>query len=75
MFDTGFYSPPYERTYDADLDYYPDTSLSSYINITHIDLDNKIVSGLFEFHLISEDSSKSVVITEGRFDVGAVNIY
>ncbi len=80
MFQVGIYafdSIVFNDTYrDENGNYFiPDPSLGSFFEITKIDTDNNIVSGLFEFHLISVDSTESVTVTDGRFDVGNVNVY
>ncbi len=80
MFDIGIYvydSIVLNETYSNENGIYfiPDTLYENYFEITKIDTENKIVSGLFEFHLISVDGTTSVVVTEGRFDVGGVYVY
>ncbi|MFD1551195.1 hypothetical protein [Putridiphycobacter roseus] len=46
-----------------------DSTKSHFIEITKLDLENKIVSGLFEFTAITEDKSDTIKITNGRFDL------
>lgn len=56
------------RYYDGDCNYYTSSSYSGTVTITHLDKVNFIISGTFEFTAYSDDCSKSVVVTEGRFD-------
>jgi len=42
--------------------------------ISRFDLDERIVSGTFEYNLIN-DNEETLSITEGRFDVGDVLVY
>ncbi|PZE15684.1 hypothetical protein DNU06_16700 [Putridiphycobacter roseus] len=49
--------------------YSVDSTVNHYVEITKLDLDNKIVSGLFEFTAITEDKTDTIKITNGRFDL------
>jgi hypothetical protein len=46
-----------------------DSTKSHFIEITKLDLENKIVSGLFEFTVVNEDKTDTIKITDGRFDL------
>lgn len=39
------------------------------VTITHLDKVNFIISGTFEFEAYSEDCTKAVKVTDGRFDI------
>ncbi len=61
----------FTATYSATGIFYPfgiDVSKTNEIEITKIDIENKVLSGKFSFHLI-DDAGKRLAITEGRFDV------
>lgn len=48
--------------------YNVDTLSANDIIITRIDTQNKILSGIFEIQLISDDGLDTVIVTDGRFD-------
>ena len=45
-----------------------DTTKSHILNLLEIDTVNEIVSGTFEFSMISEDFLDTINVTDGRFD-------
>ncbi|PZE15582.1 hypothetical protein DNU06_17335 [Putridiphycobacter roseus] len=49
--------------------YYIDSTLNHFIEITKLDLENKIVSGLFEFTVVNEEKTDTIKVTNGRFDL------
>ena len=50
--------------------WYIDECISTYkLVITKNDLQNKIISGTFEFSMIRKDTGGKIVVTDGRFDM------
>ncbi len=49
--------------------FYLDTLIAQQLTITRLDIENKIISGLFGLTIISDDCSDTIRITEGRFDL------
>ena len=84
---TGVYEEDTCYNFDDYLSYYSgcmssltgsykvDTSGKNMVNVTRLDLDDKIVSGTFEYNLIQSETGEVIKITEGRFDVGNVIVY
>jgi hypothetical protein len=56
------------RYYDGTCNFYTSNLNTGTVTITHLDKVNFIISGTFEFTVYSDDCTKSVVVTEGRFD-------
>ncbi|PZE15581.1 hypothetical protein DNU06_17330 [Putridiphycobacter roseus] len=59
----------YNDVQNAFTKFYIDSNSLHYIEITKLDLENKIVSGLFEFTVMNEDKTDTIKITDGRFDL------
>jgi len=46
--------------------------ISGYVKLSKWDLDKGILAGTFEFKAFSDECPETVVITEGRFDIGEI---
>ncbi|MEX1001167.1 MAG: hypothetical protein WDZ35_03550 [Crocinitomicaceae bacterium] len=49
--------------------YYLDTTKSNLVEITNLDVINKVISGTFEMTVINNEQNDTITITEGRFDL------
>ena len=58
----------FDGDFCSDFTFDIDTTLGDKLKILHLDTENRIISGTFEFTGINEDCDP-VVITDGRFDV------
>lgn len=54
---------------------YIDTTGSSFVEITRFDLENRIISGTFEYDLFNRENGQKIKITEGRFDLSDVYVF
>jgi hypothetical protein len=52
-----------------------DTTGSSFVEITRFDLENRIISGTFEYDLYDKENGQKIKITEGRFDLSGVYVF
>ncbi|KAA3633137.1 MAG: hypothetical protein DWQ02_13655 [Bacteroidetes bacterium] len=74
IWDTGEFNYNHAKYLDFDISFCSDyrfdldTTLGDKLKIIHLDTENRIISGTFEFTAINEDCDP-VVITDGRFDV------
>ena len=51
------------------LEYYVDTTKTRFVEITRLDFENKIVSGIFEFTVVNNTYHDTIFINQGRFDL------
>ncbi len=54
--------------------YYIDSTKNYYVDITRLDLENRIVSGTFEYTVVNEELADTIKITEGRFDLNNLDV-
>lgn len=45
------------------------STLGGWVNISKLDIENKVISGTFEFQAQGQNGSPNISVTEGRFDV------
>ena len=46
--------------------FWPNTNRSNYVDVTYLDVDDRIISGTFEIVVFDSETQDSVTITEGR---------
>lgn len=52
-----------------------DTNGTNKVEITRFDLENRIISGTFEYDLYNKENGQKIKITEGRFDLSDVYVF
>lgn len=52
-----------------------DTNGTNKVEITRFDLENRIISGTFEYDLFNRENGQKIKITEGRFDLSDVYVF